>query len=176
MSEELNNEWGMMFEESEKVKVLDSGTFKKPVKNIKVRKPIVLKRGSSAKEAVELMREQQRSAILVVESDGKLAGIVTERDVLLKVIGSEKDLSKITIDEIMTPDPEAFQKDDSVGFVLNAMHVGGYRNVPIVDEQGHPIAVVAMRDIVGFIVEHFPEEVLNLPPKPIRRTDQREGA
>jgi hypothetical protein len=46
------------------------------------------------------------------------------------------------------------------------MSVGGYRNIPIVDENGRPICVVAMKDIVEFIVDLFPEGVLNLPPDP----------
>jgi CBS domain-containing protein len=76
----------------------------------------------------------------------------------------------------MTANPEAFQPDDSIAYVLNAMSVGGYRHVPVVDEQKIPLAVISVRDIVSFIIEHFPEEVLNLPPEPIRSTEQREGA
>lgn len=170
----LDEEWSIMYEESEKRKVLDSNTFKKPIKNVRVRKPIVLNSGRSVHEAVDLMQKKQHGCVLIVK-DGKLAGILTERDVLMKAIGSGKDMTKMKVDEIMTPDPEAFEADDSVAFILNAMSVGGYRHVPIVDEHNKPIAVVSIRDIVTFLVEHFPEEVLNLPPRPIRRTDQIDG-
>ena len=170
----LDEEWSIMHEESEHVKVLDSNTFKKPVKNIKVRKPLVVSVGKTLKDAVELMQQKRLGCVLIVK-DRKLAGILTERDVLMKSVGSGKDMSKVKVEEIMTPDPQAFQTDDSVAFVLNAMSVGGYRHVPIVDDQDRPLAVVSVKDIVNFLVEHFPEEVLNLPPHPVRRTDQVDG-
>lgn len=170
----LDEEWSIMYEESAKVKVLDSDTFKKPVKNIKARKPVVLEIGKTGKDAVELMQQKKVSCVLVVRQ-GKLAGILTGRDILMKLIGSGKDFDRVRVEEIMTPDPEAFEPDDSIAFVLNAMAVGGYRHVPIVDPDNKPIAVISMRDIVNFIVEHFPEEVLNLPPRPIRRADQIDG-
>jgi len=170
----LDEEWSIMYEEPEKTKVLDSNTFKKPVKNIKVRKPIVLKTGQSVREAIELMQHNRLGCVLVVK-DAKLSGILTERDVLLKSIGSGKDMAKVKVDEIMTRDPEAFQPEDSVAFVLNAMSVGGYRHVPIVNDKNEPLAVVSVKDIVTFLVEHFPEEVLNLPPKPFRHSDQIDG-
>lgn len=170
----LNEEWSIMYEESEKTKVLDSNTFKKPVKNVKVRRPIVVNVGQTVKEAVALMQKKKYGCVLVAKND-RLAGIFTERDLLMKCIGSGKDLAKVKVEEVMTPDPEAFQPEDSVAFVLNAMSVGGYRHVPIVDERNKPIAVVSVKDIIRFLVEHFPEEVLNLPPHPIRRTDHIDG-
>jgi CBS domain-containing protein len=172
--EMLDEEWSIMYEESGKTKVLDSDTFKKPVKNIKVRKPLVLEMGRTVKDAVGLMQKKRMGCVLIVKG-WKLAGILTERDLLMKIVGSGKDIGKVKVEEIMTPDPEAFQPDDSVAFVLNAMSIGGYRHVPIVDEQNKPVAVVSIKDLVAFIVEHFPEEVLNLPPHPIRRTDQIDG-
>ncbi len=76
----------------------------------------------------------------------------------------------------MTPKVEGLQADDSIAFVLNTMHVGGYRHVPITDDRGVPVAVVSVKDIVGFIIEHFQEDVVNLPPRPMRTTNEREGA
>jgi CBS domain-containing protein len=170
----LNEEWSIMYEESEKVKVLDSKTVSKPVKNIKVRKPIVLKSDRTVKEAVELMQKKRLGCVLATKGT-KLTGILTERDILMKLVGTGKDIARVKIEEVMTPDPETFQRDDSVAFVLNAMSVGGYRHVPIVDSDYKPIAVVSMKDIVGFIVEHFPEDILNLPPYPLRHANQIDG-
>ena len=46
------------------------------------------------------------------------------------------------------------------------MSVGGYRHVPIVDRENKPIGIVSVKDVVNFIVEHYPQEILNLPPEP----------
>ena len=65
----------------------------------------------------------------------------------------------------------------SVAWVLNKMSVGGFRHVPVIDEEGHLAFVVSVRDIVQFLVEAFPSEILNLPPEyGAAHPQQREGA
>lgn len=172
--EELEDELSQMYEEYMAVKVLDSSTFKKPIKNLKVRKPVEVPPNQTVAEAVSLMQQRKLGCVLVTEN-GKMVGIFTERDVLTRVFG-RKDVDKLLVRDVMTSNPEAFQPEDSIAYVLNAMSVGGYRHVPVVDDKRKPMAVISVRDIVSFIIEHFPEEVLNLPPEPIRKTEQREGA
>ena len=46
------------------------------------------------------------------------------------------------------------------------MTEGGYRHIPLVDDENRPVGVVAMRDIVRFIVSLFPDTVLTVPPDP----------
>lgn len=171
---DMDEEFSQMYEELEQRKVLDSSTFRQPIKHLKVMKPVTLSPGQSIAEALDVMRQKRFGCIVVMEKE-KLVGILTERDILLKVAGIS-GAEKKKVREIMTPDPEVFEPDDSIAFVLNAMHVGGYRHIPVVDEQGKPLAVISVKDIVGFILDHFAEDVLNLPPKPMRTTDQREGA
>lgn len=172
--EELEDELSRMYEEDRVPKTLNSSTFRKPIKHLKVRKPVEVPPSQNVADAVQMMQEKKLGCLLVTEN-GKMVGIFTERDVLTRVFG-RKDLDKLRVKDVMTPNPEAFQPDDSIAYVLNAMSVGGYRHVPVVDEHGAPIAVISVKDIVSFIIEHFPEEVLNLPPEPIRTTEQREGA
>lgn len=171
----LEEEFSIMYQESDRLHVLDSNTFKKPVKNLKLRKPITLDLDEALQNAVALMKTKQCGCVLVTAKDSTLAGILTERDILTKAVGERRDFKEIKIREVMTPDPESVQAADSVAFVMNAMHVGGYRHVPVVDEHDVPVAVVSVRDIVGFIVENFPEEILNLPPKAPRRAPQADG-
>jgi CBS domain-containing protein len=171
---DLDEEFSQMYEELEQRKVLDSSTFRQPIKHLKVMKPVTLSPGQSIAEALDVMRQKRFGCVVVMEKE-KLVGILTERDILLKVAGIS-GAEKKKVREIMTPDPEVFEPDDSIAFVLNAMHVGGYRHIPVVDAKGKPLAVISVKDIVGFILDHFAEDVLNLPPKPMRTTDQREGA
>ena len=172
--EHVDEEFSQMYEELEHHKVLDSSTFRQPIKRLKVRRPVTLSPGQSIAEVLDVMRQKRIGCVVVTEKD-KLVGILTERDILLKVAGIS-GTEKKKVREIMTPDPKVFEPDDSIAFVLNAMHVGGYRHIPVVDEKGKPLAVISVKDIVGFILDHFAEDVLNLPPKPMRTTDQREGA
>ena len=66
----------------------------------------------------------------------------------------------------MTKNPETLPPTASVAFALNKMSVDGYRHIPITDDQGKAIGVLSVKDIVRFLVEFFPEAVLNLPSDP----------
>jgi CBS domain-containing protein len=120
------------------------------------------------KKAVEIMQDQHIGCVLVVDAAGVLKGIFTERDLLSRVAGRGLDWSACKVADYMTSDPESLRADDRIVWALNLMHVGGYRHVPITDAQGHATGVVSVKDIVAFIVDLFPDEVLNLPPDPHR--------
>lgn len=170
----LDEEFSIMYRETDRIKVLDSRTFLKPIKNLRVRKPLTLQSRKSAHDALDLLQAKHATCLLIIQ-DQKLVGILTERDLITKALPSGKPLNAIFVDDIMTRNPESFQADDSIAFVLNAMHVGGYRHVPVVDDRNHPLAIVSVRDIMGFIVEHFSEEILNLPPRAPRRMPTQDG-
>jgi CBS domain-containing protein len=171
----LDDELSQMYEEESRArKILDSSTLHKSIKHLRVKKPVTMIPADTVADAVELMKKKKIGCVLVTEKE-RLCGIFTERDVLMKVTGA-KNYTSLKISDVMTPNVDAFQAEDSIAFVLNAMHVGGYRHVPVVDQDGIPIAVISVKDIIGFILEHFAEDVLNLPPSPIRTTKQREGA
>ena len=129
---------------------------------------------SSVAEAVALMNREKIGGLLVVR-DGHLVGIFTERDVLTKIAGHGFDFTKIFVKSYMTPDPEALSPEHKVAYALNKMVVGGYRHVPIVDGERRPVAVMSVRDVVEFIVERFPAEVINLPPDPDHEMRARDG-
>ena len=173
-NENTDEEFNIMYKESEKVKMLDSNTFKKQLKSLKVPKPVTLDGESSVQEALTLMQVKQFGCVLITEDD-KLVGIVTERDIIAKALAEGSDLHDMKLENIMTPKPESFQPEDSVAHVMNAMVVGGYRHIPVVDEHNVPLSVISVKDIISFIVEHFSEEVLNLPPKPMRRAHSQDG-
>lgn len=138
--------------------------------------PITVERQSTAREAVEAMNRGGVGCVLVVDG-GRLVGVFTERDVLTKVAAKGIDAAEVRMETLMTSDPECLTLNDSIAYALNKMSIGGFRHIPLIDEQGRPTGVVAMRNIVDYLVDLFPDKVLNLPPSPslaIART--REGA
>jgi CBS domain-containing protein len=76
----------------------------------------------------------------------------------------------------MTSDPDCLAVDSTVAHALNKMSVGGFRHVPVVDQEHHPAFVVSVRDVVEFLVAAFPREVLTLASVPQSGTRTREGA
>ncbi len=140
-----------------------------------LREPVCVTPSTSLWQAIERMNELSVGCVLV-EDGGRLCGIFTERDVLTKVVGQDLDLERTCIADFMTREPEVLSPDDRVSFALNKMSVGGFRHVPLVDEQGRPAGVVSMRNIVDYMVELFRTEILNLPPSPRQLLRSREGA
>ena len=145
----------------------DARLLSEPLTLLPSRPPLALAPTDSVKEAMHAMRKRHRGCVLVTE-DGSLrsplAGIFTERDVLLKIIDSGRNPVDVEISEVMTRDPESLPIDARLAWALNMMSVGGYRHVPVVNMRGCPQAVISVRDIVSFLVEAFPAEILNLPP------------
>ncbi len=145
-------------------RTLDSRTIHEPLRVLNPRSPLSVAPSATLRDAVAIMREHHVGCVLVV-AGGRLAGILTERDLLLKMEGA--DLAE-PVSRFMTPDPETLELDDPVVWALNRMSVGGYRHVPIVDRNGGPVGILSVKDIVHYIVALFPNEVLTLPPDPDR--------
>jgi CBS domain-containing protein len=135
-----------------------------PVGQLMARVPFTVDADATVVVAVNLMNERRTGCVLV-QRDGKLVGIFTERDVLRKVIFREGNRSW-TVASVMTPDPETLPESASVAYALNKMSVDGYRHIPIVDGDGNAVGVLSIKDIIQFVVEWFPESVLNLPSSP----------
>jgi CBS domain-containing protein len=131
---------------------------------------------ATLREAIDKMNEGRVGCVLVQEK-GKLIGVFTERDVLTRVVGRNLSVDATPVADLMTRDPECLTLDDGIAYALNKMSIGGFRHIPLVDDQHRPTGVVAMRNIVDYIVDLFPEEVLNLPPSPGHMVPrEREGA
>ncbi|MCZ6680917.1 MAG: CBS domain-containing protein [Candidatus Poribacteria bacterium] len=139
--------------------------------------PLMVEMGKSTQEATDLMIANDVGAVLVV-SDRVLKGIFGERDVLLKILNKPVgDLTQIPVDRFMKENPQTSHVDDTLDSAILHMARGGYRHIPIVDDQNRPVGLVSIRHIISHLVEHFPQEVLTLPPKPIREAMKaREGA
>jgi len=131
---------------------------------------------ATAADAIEQMAAHRRGCVLVVD-DGRLVGVFSERDVLLKIAAAGRAPESVPIREVMTPDPECLTPNDSLAYALHHMSVGGFRHIPLVDHRGRPAGVIAMRTIVEFMVDLVPSAVLNLPPSPSHSISrEREGA
>ncbi len=126
---------------------------------------------TTVNEAIQLMQRNRIGCVLVV-SHRKLLGVFTERDVLKKIVGSNHDIKSTPLSEVMTINPQALNEDDTIAYALNFMDLGGYRHIPIVNDLFEPTGLVSVKDIVSYLVQHFADEVLNLPPH--RMTVQEE--
>jgi CBS domain-containing protein len=126
--------------------------------------PVCVRETVSVEEAVANMMAMRRAAVLVVDGNGHLIGIFTERDVLTRVVGPGLAPARTPVGQVMTRDPDALSVSDRVAYAVNQMSVAGYRTIPLVDEERRPVGVVTVTHIIKWMADLFPEAVLNLRP------------
>ena len=135
-----------------------------PIGNVHPKPPVLVDGSMSVAEAVLAMNVNHTGCVLVMR-DGRLVGIFTERDALTKVIGRD-DGRNLKVEAVMTPNPETLKLGDDLAFALHHMSVGGYRHIPLVEDDGKPVGVLSVRDIVHYLADLHPEDVMNLPSNP----------
>jgi CBS domain-containing protein len=127
-----------------------------PLRELDPRRPVTLPPDAKVAEAVALMNEEGIGAVCITESE-RIVGIFTERDVLTKVAGRQLDFDSIPVGDYMTRDPEVLKLDARAAYAVNMMVVGGFRHVPIVDEEDKLVGVISVRDIVEFLADLYPD-------------------
>ena len=161
--------WGMGEDEySESLdsdfRKLEGALLNDTVRLLAPSEPIRLGPDATVRDAIERMVDQHRAAVVVVDADGRLVGIFTERDVLIRVLGEGRDPGTTPLGAVMTPQPEALAAQDRICFAVNRMSIAGFRTIPLVDAEGRPIGIITVNDVVKWLAEVFPEAVLNLRP------------
>jgi CBS domain-containing protein len=140
------------------------------------RQPVTVPPGTSLADCVRaIQRTGTGDSVFVCDASGRLIGVLTERDIFGRIVGGAIDLRE-PVETLMTTQPRTLDLDDTIRDAIVLMRTGRYRNVPMVDEAGSLVGVVRQADIIKFLAESFPEELLNLPPRPHQRMQEPEGA
>ena len=133
-----------------------------PISDFDLREPLIIELGTCLENVLENMQKTNNNCVLTLSNE-RLNGILTERDILLKVTGKGYDFQLTTIDEFITPNPEYISPEDPLAYALNKMYVGGFRNVPVVNDEMYPIGIISISDIISTIADYFHNEIINLP-------------
>ena len=134
-----------------------------PISSLDLKSPLSVETGTNLKNALRLLQKEKQNCLLILDNS-ELVGILTERDILLKVTGKGFDLDLVTVDEFMTEDPEYLTPEDPLAYALNKMHIGGFRHVPIVNDLMKPVGLISISNIITTIADYFSREIINLPP------------
>jgi CBS domain-containing protein len=150
-----------------------------PLSVVNRREPVSVPPGTTVGACLlAIQRTGTGDSVFVTDADGRLAGVLTERDIFGRLVGPDVaagvDLDA-PVEAWMTTEPRTLSLDQTVGAALELMQTGRYRNVPVVDAGRRLVGVVRQVDILKFLAESFPEELLNLPPRPHQRMEQAEG-
>ena len=98
-------------------------------------------------QAAQLMKQHDVGSVPVVESDKRLVGIVTDRDLVVKVLAAGRGVEQATVKEAMTPNPASCREDDDLEQAMKLMKERQVRRMPIVDGAGKLAGIIAQADV-----------------------------
>jgi CBS domain-containing protein len=140
-----------------------------PISELNLPDPLTVQTGTSIANAIKQMRKVHKSCVLICE-DQTVVGLFTERDMLNKVAGGLADTAG-PIDSVMTRNPRTLASGEHLSKAIHMMTQAGYRHIPLVDDDG-TVGLLTARQVLIYIAEHYPAEVLNLPLK-LNQTPKR---
>ena len=120
-------------------------------------------------KVVTEMTGKGRGAV-IVEEDGALVGIFTERDLLSRLDHTDVLWSHVLVRDVMTPHPTVVRVQDTLAEAMRRLLAGRRRHLPVVDAAGRAIGMLSIRDVLAFVASKFPEDLMNLPPDPDHET------
>jgi CBS domain-containing protein len=133
--------------------------FDRPVRSVMRRRNVVTAPpDTSAQKAASMMASRNVGAVMIVDGD-TLVGIITERDVVFRVVARGLDPATTAVADVMTPDPHTTSPDVPFGSALAVMHEKGFRHMPVI-EDGKPVGIVSARSAMDPEMEDFAAEAL----------------
>ena len=114
------------------------------------KRPVTFRKEASVAEAVAIMAEKNIGAVIVVDADDKVEGVVTERDILIKIAAAERDPKATTLADIMTREVRVARETDEVLSWMRTMSNERFRRLPVVDAEGRILAVFTQGDFVSY--------------------------
>jgi CBS domain-containing protein len=140
------------------MKEIDNNAFDVPLSELGLPPLISLSSTVMILDVLNILQEKKMGSLTFIEED-KLVGILTEKDLLLRVVGKIENWRDLPASGVMTKDPLSITLDHTVAEAIKMMSKMEFRHVPIVDDEGRPIHMVSVTDILKFIIKFFPDFV-----------------
>ena len=136
------------------------------VQDVMTRNPTTCQPAAPVVEAAQLMEREGVGSIPVCEN-GQLAGIVTDRDIALRVVASGRDPKSTAIRDVMTRDPKCVNAEEPIDRALEIMEASQVRRVPVIDGTGRLVGIIAQADIATRLGDdHATSDVVEAISKP----------
>ncbi len=146
-----------------------------PISALGLPPPVSIGRDASVGAALSAVQKRGQGYVLVVGATGEPLGILSEREVLMRIVARDVKYDE-NVDKYLAHGLETLTLKEPIAKAIQMMTEGGERMIPIVDETGAAVAVLRTLDIIHFLAEAFPAQVLNLPPRPHQLIAEPEGA
>ncbi len=126
------------------------------VHEVMTENPVTVDKLTSLAEAARVMRDADIGDVLVVD-EGRLRGILTDRDLVVRAIAENKDPAETTVQAVCSSEPVTVRPGDDVGHAITLMRRNALRRLPVQTEDGELVGVVTLGDLV---VEQDPGSAL----------------
>ncbi len=112
--------------------------------------PYALRGEEKVSTAIVSMAQKNIGSVVIVDPDMKVLGIVTERDLVRRLLAEKRNPDTTNLSDIMTTNPRTAQEDDDVVEQLRLMSNERFRHLPIVDENGQLTSILSQGDFVAY--------------------------
>jgi CBS domain-containing protein len=133
---------------------VEQGLLSDRIAALVTRPPRVVPPGTPVGDVLALLTAESVGCVLVMDG-GRIVGIFSERDALLRLNARAEELAGHPVAEFMTPNPECLDGSAKIAFALQRMDLGGYRHVPVVDADGRATGVISIRDVLRYLTDRM---------------------
>ncbi len=123
----------------------------------KGREVVTVEPNASLAEAVRILAEKRIGAALILGADRRIAGIISERDIVRALAERGAAVLEEPVSRTMTRKVESCNESETVSHIMERMTAGKFRHMPVVD-QGQPVGVVSIGDIVKYRLHEMERE------------------
>lgn len=145
-----------------------------PISALGLSSPVSIGTDATVGEALEAVQREGQGYVLVLHGD-KPAGIMSDREVMTRIVARNVTYGA-NVMGFASDVPAVMTEREPIARAIKLMVYEGIENIPIVDEDGRATAVLRTLDVIHFLAEAFPEQILNLPPRPHQTMPKPEGA
>jgi len=99
------------------------------------------------------MRDQRVGTLVILDASKKPIGLVTDRDLVVRVVAAGRDPHAERVREAMTPDPKVVSEESPIESALGLMRAGNFRRLPVVDREGRLVGILSLDDVLALLAE-----------------------
>lgn len=125
------------------------------VSKICVRDVDVISPDESAMVAARRMHSRKVGTLVVVDNEARPVGIVTDRDLTIRVLAEGRDGATTPIRNVLTRSLRTVHEDDAIEDALGAMREGPFRRIPVVNDDGKLVGLLSLDDVLELLAEEF---------------------
>jgi CBS domain-containing protein len=133
-------------------------TYRQISEMVQDKNPVTLPGTATVQAACTRMRDRRVGAVLVTDKRHRLVGIFTGRDAVTRMLAEGRDPARTQLLDVMTARPSTLPASMTSVDALRLMQDGGFRHVPVVEDDGHIVSVISRGDFCGAEQARLDEE------------------